>query len=107
MTVGFDHCIATTKDGRFLAWGNSAAFSKNIKNFANTPIDVSEEYGGKEKVRMVRAGRLYTAILTNDNTIRIIGQNKIFKQEEYSLKFKVADVACSYENFVAVLGEVS
>lgn len=81
MAVGFDHCIATTKDGRYLAWGNSAAFSKKSKNFASTPIDVTEEYGGKEKVQMIRAGRFYTAILTTDNTIRIIGQNGTFKQE--------------------------
>lgn len=55
---------------------------------------------------MIRAGRFYTAILTNHNTIRIIGQNTTFKQEVYSLNFKVADVACSYENFMAVLGEI-
>jgi alpha-tubulin suppressor-like RCC1 family protein len=42
VAVGFDHCIATTKDGRYLAWGNPAAFSKNIKSFANTPVDVTE-----------------------------------------------------------------
>jgi hypothetical protein len=56
---------------------------------------------------MVRAGRFYTAILTTNSTIRIIGQNGTFKQEEYNLQFKVADMACSYENFVGVLGEIS
>jgi alpha-tubulin suppressor-like RCC1 family protein len=47
VAVGYDHCVATTKDGRFLAWGNAPAFSKSAKAFATTPIDVTEEYGGK------------------------------------------------------------
>jgi hypothetical protein len=58
-------------------------------------------------VQLIRAGRFYTAILTVDNKIRIIGQNKVFKQEEYSLGFKAADVACSYENFMGVLGVIN
>jgi hypothetical protein len=37
--------------------------------------------------------------------MRVIGQKKVFKQEHYGLEFKVADIICSYENFIGVLGE--
>lgn len=74
LTVGYDHCVANTKDGRLLAWGNASAFSKRVKAFATTPIDITEEYGGTENIKLIRAGRYYTVILTMDNKIRIMGQ---------------------------------
>jgi hypothetical protein len=107
VSAGFDHCVATTKDGRILGWGNTAAFSKKQHGFASTPVDVTEEYGGRENVRIVRAGRLYTALLTDGNTIRIVGQESGFKREEYAVELKVADLACSYESFIGVLAETS
>ena len=58
------HTIAINMDQRIIAWGNSSGFTNHKDGFCQTPTDVTEEYGGRQNVKIIKAGHNYTAIVT-------------------------------------------
>lgn len=87
ISAGLDHCVAITHNNRIIAWGNPSAFSERITHFVKEPIDITEEYGGREDIKLLKAGHGFTALVTQDNTIRIIGATKGFQSKQLKANF--------------------
>jgi hypothetical protein len=45
VSVGIDHTVVRTLDGRILGWGNMKYLSNSRTEFSYDPIDLSSEYG--------------------------------------------------------------
>lgn len=87
ISAGLDHCVAITHKNRIIAWGNPSAFSDKITHFAKEPVDVTEEYGGRETIKLLKAGHGFTAFVTHDNTIHIIGATQAFQPKHLKADF--------------------
>lgn len=102
ITSGFSHTVAVTKDGRVLGWGEASNFS-NREDFASLPVDLTEEYGHRDDIVQIKAGKGYTAVLTTKNTIHIHGKRHNFPEQAYKLPFAVTDISCSFESLIGIL----
>lgn len=102
IACGFSHTVAMTKDGRVLGWGEASSFSSR-EEFACLPVDLTEEYGHRDEIVQIKAGKGYTAVLTSNNVIHIHGKRHNFPEQTYKLSLPVTDISCSYESLISTL----
>lgn len=62
VSAGRNHAIVSTKEGKVLAWGNMEYLCNKKKDFSETVIDLTEEYGLIEPEDKIVCGPNYTCL---------------------------------------------
>jgi hypothetical protein len=62
-----------------------------------TAIDISPYTGDISQIKHIKAGKNFTAVVTHENKLKIIGKNVNFAQKEYDLNLEVFGIDCGEE----------
>jgi len=81
LTCFGEHSVAITKDKKILAWGNGKHFSNIHTHFYNKPMDVTEEYGNINNIKIIKAGKSFTIVVYVSNLIKIFGEQGTFAKK--------------------------
>lgn len=103
VSANYSHTIAITTDNRVLAWGNSDNFSDGDQKFMINPIDITSQLQDPANIKTIKAGSYFTAIITQENKLKLIGKTSKFSEKEYCFNFEVIDVVCGDEELIGIL----
>lgn len=103
ISANYSHTIAITTDNRVLAWGNSDTFSDSDQKFMINPIDITSQVDDPTNIKAIKAGSYFTAIITQENKLKLIGKTSRFAQKEYCFNFEVTDIVCGDEELIGIL----
>ena len=93
-----NHAIVATKDGKVFGWGNLEYLSKEKKDFSETVVDLTDEYGIIEEEDQIVCGPNYTCLYKGkEGKIKLIGDTGKFQKTEFELKQKVRKMECEHE----------
>ena len=82
VSAGRNHAIVSTKDGKVLAWGNLEFLSNEKKDFSDTVVDLTKEYGLIEEEDQIVCGPNYTCLYKGkEGKIKLIGDTEKFPKK--------------------------